>query len=678
MNPSRFAHVAAAELDAGKAAATDRGLARLPATISAVPRRVALVIGNADYKIGKLINPANDARAIHGALTKLDFQVASHPLIDQGLRETRRAIAEFRQIAQGADIAIVYFAGHGVEIDGQNYLVPADAVLGDVKFVRAECVALSELLDELEGITRLRLIILDACRNNPYKDQQPFHMGQRALSGGLSSIAPAPNTLVLYAAKHASTARDGPPGANSPFVQALLQYLMEPGLELKALIGHVRDKVFGLTNGAQEPWTYGSFGGEEIYLKPPDDPAQGMWKQIRNGGDLEAIQRFIDRFADHPLRLDAISLLNAIKHDQAWKAALSENTLQCFTAFAAYYPHSEHIAAARTSINRAEGDAYWPSISANPKRYELRYFLKHYPHSTYYLAARDKFNRPRLPTRIASLIGRAVGRGAARLLNAMVRLFTFVGRVLLVIVGVAAAGAGLAALIWIGSLVYQAIHSSRQKSDPAEQKDTSDRLKDITTSPLKMDDRWIVYPTSGKDAGGKLANFVFFTLDTSFHWVTGKTDTLTQTTAKGERHLALRELARYLKDALARPLAVPGQTISADKALDLISIGTASQEGDSAAAESARAYARAIGIAKLLSDSHFFNGGIWVLNLGQYKKELGASLASKKQRPVIVVAVLAKEAGVELGVALANAMIKRKGELPHPEDYTEFVFLAFR
>jgi hypothetical protein len=231
----------------------------------AANRRVALVIGNAEYvNAAKLPNPANDATAVAAMLEGAGFVVEMHT--DLGNSEMRRVIRNFSDQAKNADMAVVYYAGHGLEVDGTNFLVPTDAKLQRDIDVEDEAVALDRVLKMIEPARRLRLVILDACRDNPFIRTMARTMMTRTVGRGLARIdLVTSDTLVAYAARAGSTAADGE-GANSPFTGALLRHIAVPGVDLRIAFGNVRDDVLKATNSRQEPFVYGSLGGGIIAL----------------------------------------------------------------------------------------------------------------------------------------------------------------------------------------------------------------------------------------------------------------------------------------------------------------------------------------------------------------------------------------------------------------------------
>jgi uncharacterized caspase-like protein len=232
-------------------------------------KRVALVIGNSAYKnVSNLDNPANDADAMAELLRKSGFQVVDVRR-DLGISGMRRAVRDFSDLARDADIGVVYYAGHGIEVDGTNYLIPIDAVMERDIDVEDESLPLDRILRVLEPVKRLRLVILDACRDNPFARTMKRTIASRSIGRGLAKIEPTmSDTLIAFAAKAGSTAADGE-GNNSPFTIALVKHIAEPGLDLRLAFGRVRDDVLRTTGNKQEPYVYGSLGGSTVSLTPP-------------------------------------------------------------------------------------------------------------------------------------------------------------------------------------------------------------------------------------------------------------------------------------------------------------------------------------------------------------------------------------------------------------------------
>jgi uncharacterized caspase-like protein len=238
-------------------------------------KRVALVIGISNYqRVPRLSNPTRDADAMGALFKQAGFDVVDEER-DLGISDLRRVIREFAEKSRDADIAVVYYAGHGIEVDGTNYLVPADAKLASDFDVEDETVSLDRLLRSLDAVRRLRLVILDACRDNPFSNNMKRNVASRSIGRGLARIEPTTsNTLVAFATKAGAVADDGN-GENSQYAAALVKYIAEPGVDLRLAFGRVRDEVLRKTGNRQEPFVYGSLGGDNVALIPqPDKPRQ--------------------------------------------------------------------------------------------------------------------------------------------------------------------------------------------------------------------------------------------------------------------------------------------------------------------------------------------------------------------------------------------------------------------
>jgi uncharacterized caspase-like protein len=229
-------------------------------------KRVALVIGNANYiNATKLINPPNDATAVSVMLETAGFSVVE-TRTDLGNAEMRKVIRDFSDQTRDADVAVVYYAGHGIEIGNTNFLIPTDAKLERDIDVDDEAIALDRVLQVIEPARKLRLVILDACRDNPFIRGMKRTMATRAIGRGLAKYEPTlSNTLVAFAASPGSVVLDGE-GANSPFTTALVKHITTPDLDLRIAFGNVRDDVLQSTSNRQEPYISGSLGGGTIAL----------------------------------------------------------------------------------------------------------------------------------------------------------------------------------------------------------------------------------------------------------------------------------------------------------------------------------------------------------------------------------------------------------------------------
>jgi tetratricopeptide (TPR) repeat protein len=227
-------------------------------------RRIALIIGNGAYKnVHPLDNPPRDARLIAAALRDVGFQTVT---LSNDLTRDRffEALHAFAREAENADWAVVYYAGHGLEIGGVNYLVPVDAKLAADRDAETEAVALEQVIAAVGGARKLRLVLLDACRDNPFAPAMQRTIALKLVDKGLSDIEPGAGFMVVYAAKHGETALDGE-GVDSPFAVALARDVKEPHVEVRKLFDIVRDDVWTSTKHQQQPFTYGSPPGREDF-----------------------------------------------------------------------------------------------------------------------------------------------------------------------------------------------------------------------------------------------------------------------------------------------------------------------------------------------------------------------------------------------------------------------------
>ncbi|MCA1523813.1 MULTISPECIES: caspase family protein [Bradyrhizobium] len=289
-------------------------------------KRVALVMGNSAYKnVARLANPANDATLVGGMFRKAGFDTVDIKL-DLNGSEMRRALRDFGGKARDAGVAVVYYAGHGIELDGVNYLIPTDATLETDSDVLDETIALDRALFAVEPAKQLRLIILDACRDNPFAKTMKRTIASRAIGRGLAKVEPtSPNTMIAFAAKAGSTASDGD-SKNSPFAAALVERLPTPGLDLRKAFGFVRDDVLKNTGYKQEPFVYGSLGGDDVALVPAKPVATGPQAN-----------------PDSEIRRD-------------YELALQLGTRDVWTAFLNRYPSGFYTDLAKAQLNRISAE----------------------------------------------------------------------------------------------------------------------------------------------------------------------------------------------------------------------------------------------------------------------------------------------------------------------------------
>lgn len=285
--------------------------------------RVALVIGNGSYeKVPELPNPPRDAADIGRALERLNFRVSL--VRNATAQEMRKAVIEFGRTAEGADMAVVFYAGHGMEVGGENWLIPINAELRSDADIESEAVSLRSISVQASKAKQLGLVILDACRNNPFAAKMKRSIGTRSVARGLAPTEPSDNVLIAYAARDGTTASDGD-GRNSPFTSALLRHIETPGLEISFLFRRVRDDVMSATKREQQPFVYGSLSKEEIYLK-----AAPMAPSISSVSPSAA-----------PVPAE---------DEKFWQAIQTSTVAGLYEEFLSRYPRSNHAAEARQRI----------------------------------------------------------------------------------------------------------------------------------------------------------------------------------------------------------------------------------------------------------------------------------------------------------------------------------------
>jgi hypothetical protein len=276
-------------------------------------RRVALVIGNAEYQsTAALPNPANDAQDMAAALREVGFEVIVETNVNKRALET--ALARFGRLSQGADAALFYYAGHGIQYRGRNYLVPVDARLEDEFSVNYELTRLDDVLFAVSQASGVKLLILDACRNNPLADRLIRSTSRNiGIARGLTLIDDARGMIIAYATQPNQVADDGH-DRNSPFTSALLKEIKEPGLEIGAFFRRVAADVDRATNGRQFPELSISMTGE-FYLNTRETDLQA-WARVRDSSKITDLNDFLTRYPGSVLAEDARVRIAVLERSQ--------------------------------------------------------------------------------------------------------------------------------------------------------------------------------------------------------------------------------------------------------------------------------------------------------------------------------------------------------------------------
>jgi hypothetical protein len=270
---------------------------RLSDAAAASPARVALVIGNGTYQgVPVLRNPVNDARAFADKLSKLGFDVAK--VEDGSKAEMNRAIAAFSRKLGPDTVSIFYYAGHAIQVNGHNFLVPVDAAIGAEENIAARTVAVDAVLKPAAAAqSRVALVILDASHNNP------FERGARAIEGGLAPIDPPDGVLIAYATAPGKVAADGADD-NGLYASQLLRILDLPGLKTEDVFKRVRFAVWFLSKGLQHPWEASSLTGDFYFRPTTDHPGEAIipkqdaetWNEVKDAENPALIERYLRQF----------------------------------------------------------------------------------------------------------------------------------------------------------------------------------------------------------------------------------------------------------------------------------------------------------------------------------------------------------------------------------------------
>lgn len=240
----------------------------------AAERRVALIVGNSAYEhTTRLRNPRSDAEAMTARLEKLGFEVFGGTDLDR--RKLVESLIRFGRAAEQADVALFFYAGHGLQVNGQNYLVPVDAMVEFEAEIDISLVSLSQIMQQLERGSRTNLVFLDACRDNPFAKELARSMNRSAvsLSKGLGRIESGSGTFIAFATQPDAVASDGS-GDNSPFTASLLKHIDRPGQSISDLMIEVRNEVMAETGGKQVPWDSSSLTGRFSFA--PEQAATAM------------------------------------------------------------------------------------------------------------------------------------------------------------------------------------------------------------------------------------------------------------------------------------------------------------------------------------------------------------------------------------------------------------------
>jgi uncharacterized caspase-like protein len=303
------------------------------ANIAKADKRVAFVVGNGAYKnVAQLPNPAIDAKAMAKVLRNVGFDVVEGTNLSRD--KMTEKLLEFGKKAEGSDVALFFYAGHGIAINGTNYLLPVDAdIKSEMDVKLGSAINVDTTLEQTMGDAKVKLVFLDACRDNPFAGKIKPNSATRSLSvqSGLAEMKSGEGTLIAFATGPGQTALDGEVGANSPFTRALIDNITQPGVEIQQAMTKVRAEVNEQTNKNQLPWGHTNLTGT-VFLNPAAAPAVAsaeatpapaatgsdsaveveFWRSIKNSNKIEELNAYLNNYPNgtfRPLALARIAEL---------------------------------------------------------------------------------------------------------------------------------------------------------------------------------------------------------------------------------------------------------------------------------------------------------------------------------------------------------------------------------
>lgn len=318
--------------------------------------RLAFVVGNSAYEsVSELENPINDALDISVALEGLGFEVILGS--DTSMEEMRAATRTFAEKAQSADVVLFYYAGHGFQVSGQNYLVPVDAALSGIGDLQEETIPLNDILGAMEQSPGIKLVFLDACRDNPFGEE----LDQAAAGSGLARVGTEADFMFAYATQPDNVAYDGT-GRNSFFTEAILNHIYTPGQDLSELMVAVRRDVMAATGGRQVPWDNSSLTRIFQFDTSPVTASEEtlLWQVAASAKDPELMKLYVDRYPQGAHVEDVIAFLDSgtrtralgtvdeeAEAERLWGLARRSRMRPLLEYYIERYPDGEHAGQAR-------------------------------------------------------------------------------------------------------------------------------------------------------------------------------------------------------------------------------------------------------------------------------------------------------------------------------------------
>lgn len=348
----------------------------LTVTPALAQKRVALVIGNAAYKEAPLKNPVNDARAMAAKLRQVGFEVIQRE--NAGKSQIESALRAFGDALSGGAIGLFFYAGHGLQVNGRNFLVPVDATIASEQHVRLEAIDVDLVLDQMEAAkSGVNLVILDACRNNP------FERRFRSSGNGLAQINAPQGTLIAYATAPGKVASDGD-GANGLYTAKLLQHLATPGLPVEEVFKRARVDVARATNNGQTPWESSSLTGSFFFVEPPQQPSVEalLWRSIADSTDPEVLRSYLAQYPNGAFAAPARTRIAAIERQRTEDQRRRDEE--------ADRARAQALAAASAPPTITPQQALWDAIkdATNPALFQT--YLERFPNGAHAPAATAK------------------------------------------------------------------------------------------------------------------------------------------------------------------------------------------------------------------------------------------------------------------------------------------------
>jgi len=381
-------------------------------------RRVALVVGNSDYlHSSKLKNARNDAAAMSAALRRLNFDVLEGTDLDE--QEFRRLVRDFAVKIEGAQVALFFYAGHGLQVAGRNYLLPVNASLKRELDLEFEALPLDLVMTQMERGQRTNIVLLDACRNNPLVDDLARSMGTRSasLGRGLARVETGVGTYVGFSTQPGNVALDGE-GQNSPFASALLKNIETPGLDIETLMRQVREDVITTTNGRQVPWGNSSLIGRGFVFNAVEEPETegkrtekpqsstsdqanieiAYWNSIKDKGDADLLEAYLGEYPNGRFARLADIMIESLSAREHATSGGSKDRNEAKQPAAGQVQEAAIAPKDQATVSDPEEAGFWLAVkgSNDPKLVEM--YLKRYPKGEFVKDAKallDKLTKQR-------------------------------------------------------------------------------------------------------------------------------------------------------------------------------------------------------------------------------------------------------------------------------------------